>query len=105
MSKRKICVVVTARPSYARVKTALQSIKEHSELELQLVLAGSALLDRYGNASKIIEKDGFEVTERIFNVLEGETPTAMAKTTGIAIMELATAFQKSKTRYSGNYSR
>ena len=96
MSKRKVCVVITARPSYARVKTALQAIKDHPNLELQLVLSGSALLDRYGNASKIIEKDGFEVSEKIFNILEGETPTAMAKTTGIAIMELATTFQNLK---------
>lgn len=96
MSKRKICVVITARPSYARVKTALQAIKEHPNLELQLVLAGSALLERYGNASKVIENDGFEVVEKIYNILEGETPTAMAKTTGIAIMELSTAFYNLK---------
>lgn len=96
MSKRKICVVVTARPSYARVKTALQAIKDHFDLELQLVLAGSALLDRYGNAAKVIEEDGFEITEKIYNVLEGETPSSMAKTTGLAIMELATTFQNLK---------
>lgn len=96
MNKRKICVVVTARPSYARVKTALQAIKDHPNLELQLVLAGSALLGRYGNAVNVIEKDGFEVTEKIYNILEGETPTGMAKTTGIAIMELATAFHNLK---------
>lgn len=96
MNKRKICVVITARPSYARVKTVLQAIKDHPELELQLVLAGSALLDRYGNAAKVIEKDGFEVTEKIYNILEGETPMTMAKTTGIAIMELATAFHNLK---------
>lgn len=94
MNKRKICVVVTARPSYARIKTALQAIKDHPNLDLQLVLAGSALLDRYGNAVNIIEKDGFEVTEKIYNILEGEAPTAMAKTTGIGIMELATVFNK-----------
>ena len=92
MNKRKICVVITARPSYSRVKTALEAIKNHPDLELQLVLAGSPLLGRYGNASKVIEKDGFEVVEKIYNILEGETPTAMAKTTGIAIMELSTAF-------------
>lgn len=96
MNKRKICVVITARPSYSRIKTALTEIKEHPELELQLVLAGSALLDRYGNASKIIESDGFKVNEKIYNILEGETPTAMAKTTGIAIMELSTAFYNLK---------
>lgn len=94
MNKRKICVVITARPSYSRVKTALQAIKDHPNLELQLVLAGSSLLDRYGNAVKIIEKDGFNVTEKIYNILEGEAPTAMAKTTGIGIMELATTFNK-----------
>jgi UDP-hydrolysing UDP-N-acetyl-D-glucosamine 2-epimerase len=96
VDKRKICVVITARPSYSRVKTALQAIKNHPLLELQLVLAGSALLDRYGNASKIIEKDGFDVVEKIYSILEGETPTAMAKTTGIAIMELSTAFYNLK---------
>ena len=97
VDKRKVCVVVTARPSYARVKTALQAIKEHSKLELQLVLAGSSLLDRYGNAAKIIEKDGFEVIEKIYNILEGETPSFMAKTTGLAIMELSTTFQNLKS--------
>ncbi len=92
MSKRKICVVVTARPSYSRIKTALQAIKLHSELELQLVVAGSALLGRYGNAVDYIEKDGFTVNEKVFMVLEGENPTSMAKTTGLGVMELANVF-------------
>lgn len=92
MAKRKICVVVTARPSYARVKTALKAIERHPELELQLVIAGSALLGRYGNAINVIEEDGFNVAEKVYNVLEGETPTAMAKTTGIALMELSNVF-------------
>lgn len=92
MVKRKICVVITARPSYSRIKTALQAIKEHPELELQLVVAASALLDRYGSAVNYIEKDGFEITAKVFNVLEGENLTAAAKTTGIGILELSTVF-------------
>ena len=91
-NKRKICVVVTARPSYSRIKTALTAIKNHPDLELQLVVAGSALLDRYGNAVNVIEKDGFTINEKVFMVLEGENPTAMAKTTGLAVMELSTVF-------------
>jgi len=93
---RKVCVVITARPSYSRIKSALKAIKNHKDLELQLVLAGSALLDKYGNVSKIIEKDGFKIDEKIYNVIEGEFPTAMAKTTGIAITELATTFYNLK---------
>jgi UDP-hydrolysing UDP-N-acetyl-D-glucosamine 2-epimerase len=94
--KRKICVVITARPSYSRIKTALSAIKDHPELELQLVVAGSALLDRYGYASKYIESDGFTIKARVFNVLEGENLTAAAKTTGIGILELSTVFDNLK---------
>jgi len=90
--KRKICAVITARPSYSRVKTLLQAIKDHPDLELQLVVAGSALLDRYGNAVTFIEKDGFTINEKVFMVLEGENKTAMAKTTGLGVMELANVF-------------
>ena len=96
MPKRKICVVVTARPSYSRIKTALTAIKEHPELELQLVIAGSALLDRYGNAVDFIEKDGFEIAAKVFMVLEGENPTTMAKTTGLGVMELTNVFYNLK---------
>lgn len=94
--KRKIAVVITARPSYSRVKTALQAIKDHPELELQLIIAASALLDRYGSAVNYIEKDGFDISAKVFNVLEGENLTAAAKTTGIGILELSTVFDNLK---------
>lgn len=96
MNKRKIAVVITARPSYSRVKTAIQAIKEHPKLELQLIIAASALLDRYGSAVNYIEKDGFEIAAKVFNVLEGENLTAAAKTTGIGILELSTVFDNLK---------
>lgn len=96
MKKRKICVVVTARPSYSRVKSVLTAIKNHSELELQLVVAASALLSRYGSAVKFIEKDGFQIKAKVFSVLEGENTTAAAKTTGLGIIELSSVFQNLK---------
>jgi UDP-hydrolysing UDP-N-acetyl-D-glucosamine 2-epimerase len=88
---RRICVVITARPSYSRIKTALNGIQEHPDLELQLVVAGSALLHDYGNTVAYIERDGFEVSGRVYMVLEGENLATMAKTTGLGLIELATA--------------
>lgn len=96
MIKRKICVVITARPSYSRIKSALHAIKIHPQLELQLVVAASALLDRYGTAYKYVEQDGFKIDAKVFNVLEGENLTAQAKTTGLGILELATVFENLK---------
>jgi UDP-hydrolysing UDP-N-acetyl-D-glucosamine 2-epimerase len=94
--RRKICVVVTARPSYSRIKTALAAIDAHPDLELQLVIAASALLDRYGNAVRQITEDGFKISARVYMVLEGENLTSMAKTTGVGLMELSTIFDNLK---------
>jgi len=94
--RRKVCVLVTARPSYSRIKTALQAIKQHADLDLQLVVAASALLDRYGMAVRDIEQDGFEIATRVHMVLEGGNLTAMAKTTGLGMLELATVFDNLK---------
>jgi len=94
--KRKICVVVTARPSYSRIRTALQAIKADPNLELQLVAAASTLLDQYGNAVRYMEQDGFEIASKVYMVVEGENLTTMAKTTGLGLLELATTFDNLK---------
>jgi UDP-hydrolysing UDP-N-acetyl-D-glucosamine 2-epimerase len=94
--KRKVCVVITARPSYSRIRTALAAIRDHGELELQLVIAASALLDRYGNALKVIEREGFRVDRTVYMVLEGESLVTSAKTTGLGLAELATVFNDLK---------
>lgn len=96
MPRRKVCVVITARPSYSRIKSALTAIAQRPDLELQLVVAASALLDRYGTAVHYIEEDGFQIASRVHMVLEGGNLAAMAKTTGIGLLELSTVFDNLK---------
>ena len=92
MAKRRICVLVTARPSYSRIRSALRAIQDHPYLELQLVVAASALLERYGSAIQAIEHDGFVPKARVYMVLEGENLVTSAKSTGLGLVELATVF-------------
>lgn len=92
MNNRKICVVITARPSYSRIKTVLSYIQEHPKLELQLVVGASALLDRYGIAVNDIQKDGFKINAKVYNVIEGDHISTSAKTTGIGIIEISSVF-------------
>jgi len=89
---RKVCVVITARPSYSRVRSLLRAIEAQPELELQLVVAASALLERYGSVADVIEREGFRIQRRIYNVFEGENLLTSAKSTGMGVVELATAF-------------
>ena len=95
-AKRRICVLVTARPSYSRIRSALHAIQNHPGLELQLVVGASALLERYGNAIHAIEHDGFEPAARVYMVLEGENLVTSAKSTGLGLVELATVFDNLK---------
>jgi UDP-hydrolysing UDP-N-acetyl-D-glucosamine 2-epimerase len=91
---RKVCVVVGSRANYSSIKSAMQAIEDHAELELQLVVGASALLDRYGSSVNVIERDGFKPVERVFMLIEGETPSTMAKSTGLGLLELPTAFER-----------
>ena len=93
---RKVCVVITARPSYARIRSVLEAIQTHPELELQLVVSASALLDRYGNAQHVIENEGFRIDRRVYMILEGENLVTSAKSTGLGMSEMATVLDDLK---------
>lgn len=94
--KRKVCVVVASRANYGRIKTVLEEVQKNNNLELQLIVAASALLHRFGNASEVIKNDGFNINRTTYLVVEGENPTTMAKSTGLAVIELATQFENLK---------
>ena len=83
---KKICTVVGSRANYSSIKSAMQAIKDHPQLELQLVCVASALLDRYGQVVDLIEKDGFKVDEKLHILVEGETPATMVKSTGMGLI-------------------
>lgn len=90
--KRKICFVVTSKIHYGRSKLVLEELQKRSDVELQIVVAASALLDTYGNVLEDMARDGFMVNDKIVMTLEGGNTVAMAKTAGIGIMEFSTAF-------------
>ncbi len=92
-ARRKICVVVNSRANYGRIKSVMRAIQEHPDLELQTIVGASALLYRFGHAVDNIRADGFEPSATVYSIVEGENPTTMAKSTGMAIMDLSTQFE------------
>jgi UDP-hydrolysing UDP-N-acetyl-D-glucosamine 2-epimerase len=91
---RKVCVIVGSRANYTSIKSAMHAIEAHPDLELQIVVGASALLDRYGTVVDLIERDGFEPDHKVFMLIEGETPSTMAKSTGLGLLELPSAFER-----------
>ena len=91
--KRRVCVVVASRANYARIKSVLRAVQERDDLELQLIVGASAVLERFGNAANVMEADGFEIDAVVRLIIEGENPSTMAKSTGLGLLELPTIFE------------
>ena len=96
---KKICVVVSSRASYARVKSLLRAIKKSKKLKLQLILGASSIIDRFGNIYENIINDGFKVDQKIFSVVEGNNHVTMAKSTGLGIIELSNIFERRRNNW------
>ncbi|WP_261842360.1 UDP-N-acetylglucosamine 2-epimerase [Aliamphritea ceti] len=90
---KKVCVVVASRANYGRIKSVLSAIQAHPDLQLQLIVSASALLYRFGQVVDVIEADGFEVSAKIYTIVEGENLTTMAKSVGLGVLELSTHFE------------
>lgn len=92
--RRKICVVVASRANLARITTVLEAVRDHPALELQVIAAASALLERFGSAVTVLEAAGFRPDAKIPFIIEGQTPATMARSTGLGLLELPTAFER-----------
>ena len=92
MSNKKICVFIGSRANYSSIKSVMTAINQHPNLNLQLVLGASSLLGRFGKVEDLIRKDGFPPDYIFHNLVEGESPTTMAKSTGLGLMDASMIF-------------
>ncbi|MCX5811399.1 MAG: UDP-N-acetylglucosamine 2-epimerase [Proteobacteria bacterium] len=63
--KHKIAVITGTRAEYWILKPLINEIKNDPDLKLQLIVTGAHLVREFGNTVTDIEKDGFDINERI----------------------------------------
>ena len=91
-TKRKIGVVTTTRAEYGLLKPLLQKLKNHSDVELQLIVSGSHLSIEFGETYKEIIEDGFTIDKKIEMLLSSDSNTAVLKSMGLAQISFAESF-------------
>jgi len=94
MTKRKICVVTGSRAEYGLLYPILKKIQACKGLSLQLVVTTMHLSSEFGLTYKKIEEDGFNIDEKIDNLLSSDKKSSMAKSAGLATILLAGSFEK-----------
>src|SRR5437870_2481472 len=86
--RRKICFPITNRAYYGRSQLLIKKLHTHPSVELELMLGGSILLDKYSrHVADDIEAGGFAISTSLFNVIEGGNHVAMAKTACLTALE------------------
>lgn len=93
--KRVVCFPITSRIHYARQKNLLEKLHKSPRIDLRLIVGGSVLLDKYGERFlPVIKESGFNISDTLFNVVDGGSHIAMAKTAGLTALEFANSLHK-----------
>lgn len=90
--KRKICVITGSRADYGILFSTMKEIEKSNSLDLQLVVAGMHLHERFGFTFKKIESDGFKINAKVQIPLDSDRPVDIAKATGLATAQFAETF-------------
>jgi UDP-hydrolysing UDP-N-acetyl-D-glucosamine 2-epimerase len=86
--KRRVCFPITSRAYYGRSQLLIRKLHAHPDIELELMLGGSILLDKYSrHIADDIEAAGFNISGSFLNVIEGGNHVAMAKTACLTALE------------------
>jgi len=91
---RRIGVVTVSRSDYGHLRPVLEGIRRAGDLELILFVAGMHLEPDFGSTVREIEADGFAIAERIAMLERGDSPEAVAVSTGRGVEGFARAFAR-----------
>ena len=92
--RRKICVVTATRAEYGLLHSLLRLLSDDPGVSLQLVVTGTHLSPAHGSTVTTIEKDGFEIAERISMLLQDDSALGVTKSLGLAVLGFAEAFAR-----------
>jgi len=98
--KRKVCFVITSFIHYSRNFLILEELKKRKDVDLHIVIGGTAILSKYtskfADIKKLLKEDGHRNLYELHFNLEGNDAVVKSKTTGLGIIEFTTIFNQIK---------
>jgi GDP/UDP-N,N'-diacetylbacillosamine 2-epimerase (hydrolysing) len=93
---KKICIFTGSRSEYGLLRSVIQEIQTSEILQLQILASGMHLSPEFGMTINEIRKDGFEPDESIDILLSSDTPSAICKSMGLAMIGYGEALHRLK---------
>lgn len=93
---KKIAVVTATRAEYGLLRPLIFRLRDEKAFELQLLVTGMHLSQKYGNTQSEIEKDGIEIFKKISILEDGNTAYDISVTMANAVCGFAQYFRDEK---------
>lgn len=88
----KIAVVTATRAEYGILQPLIRKLDNDRDIELQLLVTGTHLSEKYGNTQKEIETDGFTIFKRFPILTDGNTTSDISFIMANALKQFAVYF-------------
>lgn len=93
---KKVAVVTATRAEYGILRPLIFRLRKEREFQLQVIVTGTHLSEKYGDTQEEIENDGVEVFRRIPILKDGNTPYDISLTMANALQGFALYFKEEK---------
>lgn len=94
--KTKICIITGSRAEYGLLYPLMKAIRGDGSFTLQVLVTGMHLSPEFGLTYKEIEKDGFQIQEKVEMLLSSDTDVGITKSTGLGMIGFADTFNRLK---------
>lgn len=93
---KKIAVLTATRAEYGLLSPIIKALRRCEEFEVNVVVTGAHLSPEFGLTYKEIENDGIVIDKKVEILLSSDTPSAISKSMGMAMIGFADYFEEAK---------
>lgn len=91
---KKISILTATRAEYGLLRPIIEKLMRMPDFDVRVVVTGMHLSPEFGLTYKEIEQDGIPIDEKIEILLSADTPAAISKSMGMAMISFADYFGK-----------
>ena len=94
--KKRICILTATRAEYGLLRPVILKLRQTGIFDVRLAVTGMHLSPEFGLTYQEIEADGIAIDKKIEMLLSADTPSAISKSMGLALIGFADYFEELK---------
>lgn len=91
---KKIVILTATRAEYGLLKPIIEKLNADEDFDMRLAVTGAHLVPEFGMTIREIEADQIPVDKKIEIVLSSDSPVAISKSMGLAMISFAEYFEE-----------